>query len=140
MTHPCDGENPNNCCGFWTSKLGNNIKAIMKVMRMASRRGQSGLDIEHFMKPFENKTALLKYNVNQIGTGAYQTKISRDMTTILPWCKFADPSYDEISALPINACQLFQPVVTGSGICHSFNPTPSLAMLKESLFTGNNHA
>jgi hypothetical protein len=139
QTHPCDGENPNNCCGFWTSKLGHNIKAIMKVMRMASRRGQSGLDMEHFMKPFENKSALLKYNVNPIGIGAYRKKISRDVTTILPWCKFANPSNDEISALPIDSCQLFQPVVTDSGICHSFNPTLSLSMLKESLFTGNNH-
>jgi hypothetical protein len=139
MTHPCDRENPNNCCGFWTSKLGHNIKAIMKVMRMASRRGQSGLDMEHFMKPFENKSALLKYKVNPIGIGAYREKITRDITTILPWCKFANPSNDEIAGLPIDVCQLFQPVVTDSGICHSFNPTPSLAMLKESLFTGNIH-
>jgi hypothetical protein len=139
MTHPCDIEIQTNCCGFWTSKLGHNIKAIMKVMRMASRRGQSGLDMQHFMKPFEKKSAPLKYNVNPIGIGAYMNKISRDLTTILPWCKYANPSNNEISGLPIDACQLFQPVVTGSGICHSFNPTPSLAMLKESLFTGNIH-
>ena len=34
-----------------------------------------------------------------------------------------------------NGCDLFQPVITNNGICHSFNPMPSLEILKPSYFT-----
>ena len=34
-----------------------------------------------------------------------------------------------------NGCDLFQPVITNNGLCHSFNPMPSLEILKPSYFT-----
>ena len=33
-----------------------------------------------------------------------------------------------------NGCNLFEPVITNAGVCHSFNPTPSADLLATSYF------
>ena len=45
----------------------------------------------------------------------------------IPLCKYNDTG----KAVD---CELFHPVLTDSGICHSFNPTSSLDMLHQSYF------
>ena len=99
------------CCNKWTNKLNHNLKSIMKVMRFANHRGKSGLF----------SYAVDKQNPNQL-----------DFNTMIPWCKFSDSVKQDNDG---EKCQLFQPIVTDLGMCHAFNPTPILDMLKPSYFT-----
>ena len=62
--HPCDiieyeyvALNQSNlCCHAWTKKMGNNLKAIMKVMRIINGRGKSGLNVTEFSNEVSNLT------------------------------------------------------------------------------------
>ena len=69
-SHPCSNStsaNSNNlgCCHFWTASLQNNLMAIMKVMRMASGRGNSHFNIDYFLKPFLDNQDLLRYQLTK---------------------------------------------------------------------------
>jgi hypothetical protein len=119
-------------CNIWTKKLGNNLKPIMQIMRFASRRGQSGFDAEALLASVSKNKTLLKYNINPIGTGFYQTKMAKDMTTIIPACSYANGKN-----ILHQDCFLFEPVLTDLGICHSFNSQPSHALLMNSSFKGD---
>ncbi len=65
--HPCDAEEDQfyiegkkaetiakSCCHFWSKLTGNDVTNVMKIMRLASRRGQPLLDIEDFLAPYLN--------------------------------------------------------------------------------------
>ncbi len=54
--HPCDYmEEKPVCCHYMTGKANQNLKPIMAVMRLASRRGQNLIDIEELLTHFQNK-------------------------------------------------------------------------------------
>ena len=91
----------------------------MKVMRFANNRGHSGL----------YNYALDKKNPKQL-----------DMNSMIPACNLKSHGQYENDfqngefGNNIN-CQMFQPVVTDLGMCHAFNPMPTLDMLRPSYFT-----
>ena len=104
----------------------------MKVMRMASGRGQSHFNISDFLEPFINETKV-RYPMNINDQNSYypnSTDDVRDKMSFLPACTYSnkDPFIG-------THCKLFQPVVTDLGICYSFNAKSSLDMLKNSSFT-----
>jgi hypothetical protein len=138
QAHPCDQTDSSQttdtkyCCNSWTKKMGSNLKEIMQIMRFASRRGQSGFDAEALLASISKNITLLKYNVNPIGTGLYKTKMSKDMTTIIPACSYANGTN-----ILHEDCFLFEPVITDLGICHSFNSQSSHALLMNSSFKGD---
>ena len=65
-SHPCKNSTfntwsttygtENKCCHFWTSILQHKLKPIMRVMRMASGRGQSHFNVSDFIQPFLEHT------------------------------------------------------------------------------------
>ena len=123
--HPCD-EGSNKCCNFWTTHLQHRLLPIMKVMRMASGRGQSHFNTKDFMKPFLENPELLRYPLNNNITKELE---AWDKTSFLPMC-----SYSNNTAVLGLDCKLFEPVVTDMGICYSFNAEPSMILLADSAF------
>jgi hypothetical protein len=139
--HPCnidqDGNalkmNSSNCCHFWSSSLDHNRTPLMKVMRMATGRGQSHLNISDFLQPFLNNMEVVKYPLKQNTSGhyyPYEQDEVKDKTSYLPACIYASKS-----SLIGQNCKLFEPVLTDLGICYSFNAKSSVKMLKDSSFT-----
>jgi hypothetical protein len=105
----------------------------MKVMRMASGRGQSHFNFSDFLQPFLNNMDVVKYPLNMNMSEHYypleQDEV-RDKTSYLPACIYASKSL-----LIGRNCKLFEPVLTDLGICYSFNAKSSVEMLKNSSFT-----
>ena len=100
----------------------------MKVMRMASGRGQSHFNISDFLEPFINETKL-RYPMNLNDPDSYypyKTDEVRDKMSYLPSC-----TYSNKDVLIGTHCKSFEPVVSDLGICYSFNAKSSLAMLKK---------
>ncbi len=53
IAHPCDPDGGvTRCCGFWTSQMNQNLTALFRVMRVASRRGQNLIDIGDLLQPY----------------------------------------------------------------------------------------
>ena len=127
-----------------TNQIGHNLKAIMKVMRIANGRGRSGIYVKELMnifKPNINYTLTLKQEYIESDKIWYSGSID-DMNTLLPWCELennkfrvrhADP--ERVKDFYVEKCNLFDPVITDLGICHSYNSVPTLDLLKKSYFT-----
>jgi hypothetical protein len=53
--HPCDLNPPEElCCNFWTKLL--NLNTVMKIMRLAGRRGRNVLNVQPILEPFLNNS------------------------------------------------------------------------------------
>ena len=128
--HPCNeldehwyNKNASTCCHFWSSSLEHKLTPIMKVMRMASGRGQSHFNISDFLQPFLNNMDVIKYPFNMSTSSQYypfkQDEV-RDKTSYIPACIYARKH-----SLIGQNCKLFEPVVTDLGICYSFNAKSS---------------
>ena len=120
-----------NCCHFWTNKLGHNLEAIMKVMRFASGRGKSMLKIGAFLKK------IIESNDYPVANVTVQESL--DLYAQIPWCDYKKQKLqDQIQGAKqfpsLDACNLFQPVITDMGLCHAFNPTPTANILTQSYF------
>ena len=129
--HPCETNETMdnydmNCCNFWTGFLRNNLKPIMKVMRMASGRGNSHFNLTDFLRPFLENSKLIRYSMNPMD----EKDEIRDETSFLPAC-----TYSKIQSSLGDNCKLFEPVVTDLGICYAFNAEPMMKMLQDSTFT-----
>ena len=101
--------------------MGNNLEAIMKVMRLASGRAQSILNVTNIIKKAKE---WIKYPLNIEGNGQ---GLQEDVTAMLRFCV--------LNRINQDGCRLFNPVVTDIGICHSFNSIPSNDLLIPSYFT-----
>ena len=130
--HPCDEKwNANGeCC--YGKYLNGSLESIMKIMRLAERRGKSSIDISDLDKN-------LGYEIVPIGeNGLYRNNTWYDYGSLIPFCrKISRKSYEEESGSPmvdIDDCLVFEPVLTELGICHSYNANSSLEMLEESNF------
>ena len=105
----------------------------MKVMRMASGRGQSHFNITDFLQPFYGDMNLVRYPFKINGTSQYYPEEkfeARDKMSFLPSC-----IYSSKNPLIGSRCKLFEPVLTDIGVCYAFNAEPTLRMLKNSSFT-----
>ena len=116
------------CFNFWTQSLQNNLKPIMMVMRIASRRGQSHFNTTEFVQPFAAQMNITRYTLK---TKSSRNVMMRDKVSYLPGCSYSS-GLDTIGT-EFN-CTLFKPVVTDSGICYSFNAKPTDDLLKDSIF------
>ena len=118
-----------------TNQVGHNLKAIMKVMRVANGRGRSKLDIRELMQNFQTN---INYTLTTTKENLDNQPFIDDMNTMIPWCELEN-NKSSSGAWRWNtaeeSCKLFDPVITDLGICHSYNPTPTLKMLKKSYFT-----
>ena len=126
MNMSLDANQP--CCNFWTQSLQNNLKPIMMVMKMASRRGQSHFNTTEFIKPFASQMNITRYPLK-----IKDPVMMRDKSSYLPACSYSS-GLDAIEFGPESNCTLFKPVVTDGGICYSFNAKPTHALLKDSIF------
>ena len=129
-TSPCENVlMKDNCCNFWTNKLGHNLEAIMKVMKFASGRGKSTLKISDLLKRI--------FESNDYPVANVTDQESLDLEAQIPWCDYKKQKLQDkgVWEYPlIDACNLFQPVVTDMGVCHAFNPTPTADILAPSFF------
>ena len=124
-THPCENTDNNfTCCNKWTNTLGNNLEAILKVMRL-TYHGKSGFDLKSLIKEPKNQ---LRYSL--------VPNIKREVNThtLLPWCNFEKFGSEKLNHFDIDSCTLFEPVFSDFGLCHSFNPKPVLDLLQPSYF------
>ena len=100
----------------------------MKIMRMAMGRGKSHLNVSELL---ENVFNIIENTTNYaliFGEDHLRNLTSEvDYTSMIPWCEIKGEQYGN--------CTLFEPVITDQGICHAFNPTPSLEMLTPSYFS-----
>ena len=105
-------------------KLGNNLPAVMKIMRVAVKRGKSHLNVSELL---ENALQYINYTMLIDEKDLENLTYEVDYTSMIPWC--------EIDSGEDGDCTLFDPIVTDQGLCHSFNPTPTLDMLRPSYFS-----
>ena len=133
-THPCDKSDKKCCSHRWTNKFERNLKAIMKVMRFANRRGKTTFNKRSIIEysKIEQYYSLKKRENN--GKDNFEI----DHNSMLHSCKinkgFSGSKFGtKMKTAP--PCQLFQSVITDMGMCHSFNPKPILEMLAPSYFT-----
>ena len=96
----------------------------MKVMRFAVGRGRSKLLIDEFMEQIMENLHYPVKNFTELEVLDHQT--------LIPWCDLNDQKIS--SKLAIDSCNLFEPVITDMGLCHSFNPTPVSKLLAPSYF------
>ena len=141
--HPCNtGKFWGTLCCHMTNQIGHNLKAIMKVMRIANGRGRSGMYVKELMNYFKpNINYTLTFESDKILDSG---PIDDDMNTLLPWCELENnKSYFtetfektfKTDFKNVEKCKLFDPVITDLGICHSYNSVPTLDLLKKSYFT-----
>ena len=64
--------------------MGNNLKAVMKVMRLANGRGKSRLDIKEL---FQMSKPYLNYNLRKEVKEFDSNPFVTDLNSIIPWCK-----------------------------------------------------
>ena len=106
----------------------------MKVMSLASGRGKSHFNAKSLMEPFiSNMEYMLSLSDDNFNISSPQF----DMNTMIPWCELKTGSevirsFDKKESFK---CNLFDPVVTESNVCHSFNPIQTLDFLRPSTFT-----
>ena len=100
----------------------------MRIMRFSSRRGKSGFTLDSLVSDSDS-TKALEYPIRK----GYFSKEQTDIYTLLPWCNLINEK-EKKNWFDVASCQLFQPVFTDLGMCHSFNPSPALNMLKPSYF------
>ena len=132
-TEPC-------CTHRWTDKMGHNLKAIMKVMRFAIRRGKTLFNLHSLISNKTSSGDQLKYPFdNDKKYSAYkQRALQYDTTSMIPWCTLNNgtivKSWHESFLEKVEPCNLFQPVVTNNGFCHSFNAKSIHSILRSSYF------
>ena len=117
--------------------MGNNLAGMMKVMRMANRRGKSNLDLNSlFSSTIENQKAL-KYPIQNLTYWNKGKTTKMDSRTMIPVCYFDSYNEDGYQKKVFNkdSCSYFQPVFTDMGMCHVFNPSSVMDMIKPSYFT-----
>ena len=151
-SHPCEmRDNTEQCC--FGKLLNQNIGSVMKVMRLAKRRGQSFIDIQDLLKPFTNNS-LLGYDIemqdtsenNRIRRTAFRKEkkkkgktlgkaMKMDENTWIPLCSKSQKA-ESIVYIDKSSCTLFEPVITDIGICQSYNAEKSLDYLQKSPFKG----
>ena len=116
--------------------MGNNLKAVMKVMRLANGRGKSRLDIKEL---FQMSKPYLNYNLRKEVKKFDSNPFVTDLNSIIPWCEIKDEkngpkNFHGGEGFIIDSCNLFHPIVTDTGICHSFNAKSTVELLKPSYF------
>lgn len=121
------------CCEVLPSRIGNNLKAIMKIMRFAIGRGKFDLNSTDLLKTgiLEKSNYTLFHSKDQFDSREKE----KDINSMIPWCQLRNGDKDK-SLLNVEvSCDLFDPVVTDVGICHAFNPSQTLELLESSYFT-----
>ena len=102
-------------------------------MRFASFRGKSHFNLKSVI---EDGSDPLYYplvpNIKLSSPSNGQNKIF-DVNAMIPVCY--TKTYDDDKVINNDQCDLFQPVITDMGVCNSFNPSPTLDLLKPSFFT-----
>ena len=124
----------NDCCNG--EKVGQDLQPVMKVMRIANRRGKPNLNLTDLLEDLMNST---DYNSIFHGNGESESKF--DPNSMIPWCEKKElddmDKHNVPEQLQTLNCDLFDPVVTDVGICHSFNAKPTADMLQDSYFKKN---
>ena len=123
------------CANVWTKNL--DWESVMIIQRLAKGRGNNIIGIEEVLKPFKNYS---KYEINPVGLGYYFNETFYDSGSWIQRCSYAgkdkiikvEKKSGEVEKM--HHCNLFQPVLTDFGICHSFNAKNSVDLLKDSEF------
>ena len=134
LEHPCkDNMKEDMCCLFWTKKMGNNLEAMMKVMRFANRRGRPKYDLYSIVS--NGTTKILQYTLKDMREKGKSSKF--DLTSIIPMCFFQEMDEDTYhkEIYSESSCQHFQPVITDKGMCQAFNALPVSNIIIPSYFT-----
>ena len=130
--HPCNSDNSElkRCCNLWSNMIYQELLPIMKVMRMATGRGQSHFYVSDLLRQASKSENVLRYPLDYLSDTSYYNKDPyEDSMSFLPACKF------ETSSKEFNfTCNLFKPVITDLGVCYSFNAETFENTLKESKF------
>ena len=141
---PCEDRSSDlyeHCCHKWTRKVGNNLPALMKVMRMANQIGKSKLDLWSMLPNSEETLQALKYPL-ALNHGK---STQMDSRTMIPMCFFENFLEEESKRrFTEDSCNYFQPVFTDLGMCHAFNAKSVTDLLldsyyKESFFEAFKH-
>ena len=100
----------------------------MKVMRLTVRRGKTMFNLHSLITNKTISGQQLKYPFDKDEKfSEYKLRdVQYDTTSMIPWCTLNDgtniKSWHEYNQDEVTPCNLFQPVITNNGICHSFNP------------------
>ena len=101
------------------NRMGNNLKAIMKVMRLANGRGKSRLNVNEL---YQMSLSFLNYNLSKEPKEFESNSFATDLNSIIPWCEIKDvkrgpKNYQGGKSFTIDSCNLFDPIITDTGVC-----------------------
>ena len=117
------------CCNPWSSKISHDLTSLMKVMRFASRRGRSHFELESLIKKVSYPDLLFDTAYYEF---SYLKPTQMDYQTLIPICEMirfddGDESQDGVGYRNERndvICDLFEPVFTDVGMCHTYNALP----------------
>ncbi len=99
---------------------------------MAIASGQSKNMLPSLHKPGYNKV-ILRYPFNTLSEDD-NDHVKFDPTSFIGYCHYKGANYSHTKELK-NRCNLFKPIATDRGICHSFNAGKLSKVMRESNFT-----
>ena len=132
--HPCEED----CCNKGPKSMGNNLEAIMRVMRIARGRGKARFNLTEILQKVINDEEM-RHPIRFRKEDLEERKSIKDANAVIPFCELSDATNNEktedgnvITHEP--ECHLFDPVITNVGICHAFNAIKTSEMLELSYF------
>ena len=120
---PCKKESP--CCHYFGKLLAQDFGATMTAMRFAYPQGEVLKDTEHLAKLFKDWCMFRgKYDILQ------DTETdNKHMLRLIPSCRDAD------NKEPSQNCNMFKPMLTANGICHSYNSISAASLYQDSEYS-----
>ena len=130
--HPCFNETQGSaCCQMGTEVMDHNLEAIMKVMRIAIGRSKSRINMTEIVGAISIDG---KYPMKLSNDHLKDLQLEKDPNAMIPYCSLS-VAKDVNGEDPLNPeCQLFNPVISDLGLCHSFNAKRPKDMLSPSYF------
>ncbi len=142
VKNPCENKDYIHfCCHHILDKVGHDLTSLMKVMRLANRRGQSLIDVQDLLQTYlDSDDHWKRYQFNKVGKGFYRYNMAYDPTAYIRACSFAKEldilvQKDDMNVTKeMQSCFMFEPVLTDQGICYAFNAKSMDGILQPSAF------
>ena len=113
--------------------IGYNLEAVMRVMRLALGRGKSRFNMTEIL---EDVLDDLEYPMMIDRNDLVNYQSVKDVNSMIPFCQLNDAKEGDTDTIFTMEpeCDLFDPIITDLGVCHSFNAMNTDTMLRFSYF------
>ena len=113
-----DSDNVTKCLNFWTEGFEEKLLEVMKVMKFSKHGGTSLANKTHLLSGLMD-TTFSKYPYRDLDLFWPDPEVDFDPLSLIPHCEYKLKSAPGIGNK--FHCNLFRPLPTDNGICHTFN-------------------